>query len=424
MKEDFLVYIWKLKLFLVNELATTEGEKIVIKSVGVENLNSGPDFFNAKIKIGNQLWAGNVEIHVNSSDWYVHNHEQDKRYDTVILHVVWEHDVTVFRSNNQPVVTLELKKYVSKSVLTNYTKLFKGRKNWINCEQLFSSADSFVMNHWLERLYFERLEQKTIVIEQLLKTYTNDWEAVLFILVAKNFGLTVNAEAFMNFAKSLDFSVVRKQSANILSLEALFLGQSGLLSKNYESDYFKTLQSEYRYLKIKFNLQSIKENQIQFFRLRPTNFPTIRLSQLAMLYHKHQNLVSKIVAARCLEDYYVLFQIAATSYWKNHYTFDKISKKSDKRLTKAFIDLLLINVIFPFQFLYYRKSGISKSLAIMNYMKQLNPEKNAIISKFSALGFRSSNAFESQALLQLKKEYCSKLNCLHCEIGKTLLSVV
>ncbi len=424
MKENFLVYIWKLKLFLVNELATTEGEKIVIKSVGVENLNSGPDFFNAKIKIGNQLWAGNVEIHVNSSDWYIHNHEQDKRYDTVILHVVWEHDVTVFRSNNQPVVTLELKKYVSKSVLTNYTKLFKGRKNWINCEQLFSSTDSFVMNHWLERLYFERLEQKMIVIEQLLKVYANDWESVLFILVAKNFGLTVNAEAFMNFAKSLDFSVIRKQSANILSLEALFFGQSGLLSKNYESDYFKTLQGEYRYLKIKFNLQSIKENQIQFFRLRPTNFPTIRLSQLAMLYHKHQNLVSKIVAARCLEDYYALFQIAATSYWKNHYTFDKISKKSDKRLTKAFIDLLLINVIFPFQFLYYRKSGISKNLAIMNYMKQLNPEKNAIISKFSALGFRSSNAFESQALLQLKKEYCSKLNCLHCEIGKTLLSVV
>lgn len=421
MKENLLHFVWKLKLFSGAQLKSTKGEIIEIISAGTANLNAGPDFLNAKLVINNQLWAGNVEIHLNSSDWYMHNHEIDENYDSVILHVVWEHTVEVFRKSNQPIATLELKNYISKELLDNYQQLFSKNKNWINCEKDIESVDSFILTNWIERLYVERLENKSEQIQNTVNKLNNNWEAALFVLLAKNFGLKINSEAFMNFANSFDFSIVRKVSGNLVQLEALFFGQAGMLSKDYESEYFENLKKEYNFLKVKFQLVSISSGQVQFFRLRPNNFPTIRLSQLAMVYHSHQNLFSKIVETEDIKEFYGLFDLATSNYWETHFTFENASKKSIKKITKPFIDLLLINTIIPLKFLYLNSLGKNDLSSVLTIISNIKPEKNEIISKFNELNIKSKTAFETQALLQLKNEYCSKQLCLNCAVGKELL---
>ena len=421
MKENLLHFVWKLKLFSGAQLKSTKGEIIEIISAGTANLNAGPDFLNAKLVINNQLWAGNVEIHLNSSDWYIHNHEIDENYDSVILHVVWEHSVDVFRKSNQPIATLELKNYISKELLDNYQQLFSKNKNWINCEKDITSVDSFILTNWFERLYVERLENKSEQIQNTVNKLNNNWEAALFVLLAKNFGLKINSEAFMNFANSFDFSIVRKVSGNLEQLEALFFGQAGMLSNDYESEYFENLKKEYHFLQVKFQLTPISNGQIHFFRLRPNNFPTIRLSQLAMMYHSHQNLFSKIVETEDIKEFYELFDLATYNYWETHFTFENASKKSIKKITKPFIDLLLINTIIPLKFLYLKSLGKNDISSVLTIIANIKPEKNEIISKFDELNIKSKTAFETQALLQLKNEYCSKQLCLNCAVGKELL---
>ena len=421
MKENLLHFVWKLKLFSTAELKSTNGEIIQIISAGTANLNTGPDFLNAKLVINNQLWAGNVEIHLNSSDWYVHNHEIDENYDSVILHVVWEHTVDVFRKSNQPIATLALKNYISQELLDNYQQLFSKNKNWINCEKDIASIDSFIFTNWLERLYVERLENKSEQIHKNVTKLNNNWEAALFVLLAKNFGLKINSEAFMNFANSFDFSILRKVSSKLVQLEALFFGQAGMLSNDYESEYFENLKKEYNFLKVKFQLTPISNGQIQFFRLRPNNFPTIRLSQLAMVYHRHQNLFSKIIETEDVKEFYELFDLATSNFWETHYTFESTSKKSIKKITKPFTDLLLINTIIPLKFLYLKSIGKNEVSAALTIIANIKPEKNEIISKFNELKIKSKTAFETQALLQLKNEYCNKQLCLNCVVGKELL---
>ena len=421
MKENLLHFIWKYKLFSTNKLISTAGESIEIKSTGSSNLNAGPDFLNSKISIGGQLWAGNIEIHIHSSDWYAHGHESDDSYQSVILHVVWEHDVEIFYSSNQVLATLELKNLINSKTLCNYTKLFDKNKKWINCEKDIATTDAFVLNNWLERLYFERLEQKAAQIQQVLEKNHNNWEATLFVLLAKNFGLKVNGEAFLSFANSFDFSIVRKVSSNRDQLEALFFGQAGLLVDPIESMYFQELKDEYSFLKRKYQLQAISKNQVQFFRLRPNNFPTIRLSQLADLYHNYQSLFSKLIEIVDINDFYKLLGVSTSSFWRSHYTFETESKKSIKKLTNPFIDLLLINTIIPLKFMYLKSLGKSDFGAVLSIIEQIKPEKNTIISKFNTLKVESINAFNTQALLQLKNEYCNKQLCLQCAIGREVI---
>ncbi|MBT8316327.1 MAG: DUF2851 family protein [Lutibacter sp.] len=421
MKEKLLHFIWKLKLFSFKSIQTTAKEKIELFSVGTENLNSGPDFLNAKIRIDKQLWVGNVEIHIQSSDWYQHQHEIDENYDSVILHVVWEHDVEIFRKNNDKIPTLELKNYIPKELLINYDELFSKNKKWINCENDIKYVNNFVVVNWLERLYFERLEQKSDFVKQLLLENQNNWEATLFVLMAKGFGLKVNNESFVNFATSFDFSIVRKISNNKTQLEALFFGQAGLLSSENEAFYFHKLKKEYEYLKTKFKIKSISKGQVQFFRLRPHNFPTIRLSQLAFLYHKYQNLFSKIIEIDKLDEFYELFEVLTFPFWETHYTFDITSKKRIKKLSKSFIDLLLINTIIPLKFVHLKSLGKNDFSELFLISEQIKPERNSVISNFNKLNVTTSNAFKTQALLQLKNEYCNKHLCLQCAIGKEIL---
>lgn len=420
MKEDFLHYLWKFKKFETLNLKTTQGEQITIIKTGDYLELAGPDFFNAQIVIENQKWAGNVEIHLKSSDWYVHGHEKDVAYENVILHVVWEHDTEIFGKNNREIPVLILKDYVSSEILSNYNSLVSP-KSWIFCEKSIGKIDEFTFKNWQERLFFDRLERKSKFIYELLEETNQDWEGVLFSLLAKNFGLNTNGNSFLQIAKSIPFSIIRKESFEVENLEALLLGASGLLDDDKEDIYFTDLKLRYYYLLTKYQLEKRHIDAVQFFKHRPDNFPTIRLSQLANLYHKHQNLFSKIIELRSVKSVYNLLGVAASLYWQNHYQFDKESITKPKSLSKSFLDLIIINTIIPIQFAYSNIRGESIAEELIAFMNEVTPEKNAIIDKFQSFGISSKNAFETQTLLELKNEYCNHKACLKCALGMELL---
>src|SRR5690606_6556791 len=396
MKEDFLHYVWKFQKFEAGSFFTSTNENLHIKNQGSHNLNSGPDFFNAQIEMDGQLWAGNVEIHIKSSDWYAHGHEMDRAYDNVILHVVWEHDAEIFRNDGSKIPTFVVKEHVPRSTLEQYKKLFSKDKKWINCETDFELVDDFIVENWLERLYFERLQKKEIFLLKELKYSQNHWESLLFRMLCKNFGLKVNADSFFSIAKSVDFAVVKKCSQERQDLEALLLGQAGLLEGENEDWYFKTLKAKYEYLKHKFALQNQTVIVPKFFRLRPPNFPTVRLAQLAMLYFKRDNLFSQAIAMEKLEDFYELFNICGSDYWDKHYNFGISSLERKKRVTKNFVDLLIVNTIIPLKFTYAVQQGKDISEEILLLASKIPSEENTIIAKFNSLRHISKSAFQSQ----------------------------
>lgn len=420
MKEDFLHYLWKFQKIDTSNLETSNNEKITILYPGQYLQLAGPDFFNAQIIIGKQKWAGNVEIHLKSSDWYVHHHEQDEAYENVILHVVWEHDTEVFRKNNSEIPVLELKHYVSKEILGNYQSLITP-KSWIFCEKEIKEIGAFTFENWKERLFLERLERKSLPVQDLFESLNKDWEAVLFCLLAKNFGLNTNGDSFLKIATSIPFSIIRKEGVEIENIEALLFGRSGLLDVEKEDNYFKDLKFRYFYLLHKYQMEKLPIAPLQFFKHRPDNFPTIRLSQFANLYFKQHNLFSKLMDVKKIKEIYSLFDVSTSSYWQSHYQFDKESPKKKKQLTKSFIDLIIINTIIPIQFTYYKNQNKELYEDLIELSNEIAPEKNAVIEKFSSFGIKSENAFSTQALLQLKNEYCSKSKCLECAIGTELL---
>ena len=420
MKEDFLHYLWKFKQFDTLNLKTSNGEEVVIVHVGHYLALAGPDFFNAQIIIGDQKWAGNVEIHLNSSDWYAHHHERDANYENVILHVVWEHDTEIYRKNNSEIPVLELRHYVDTTTITNYQSL-TSPKSWIFCEKQLQTIADFTLRNWQERLFFERLERKSKPIFELLEQTHQDWEAVLFCLLAKNFGLNTNGELFFKIAQSIPFSVIRKESFEVENLEALLLGSAGVLDIEKEDTYYKDLKFRYFYLLQKYQLEKNSTEPVQFFKHRPDNFPTIRLSQLANLYHSQQNLFSTISTSNSLATIYKTFEVAVSAYWQTHYQFDKESPKKLKKLSQSFVDLIVINTIIPLQFAYAKSQGKENSEDLIQLLNEVAPEKNAIMDKFSSFGIQPKNAFESQSLLQLKNEYCNKSRCLECAVGMELL---
>ncbi len=420
MKEDFIHYIWLYKKFDFSNLTTQQGESVSIIHSGNYLQMAGPDFFNAQLIIGNQKWAGNIEIHLKSSDWYLHQHENDDNYNNVILHVVWEYDAPIFRKDNSEIPVLEIKKFVATDELIKYQNLI-APKSWIYCEKQIKEVNEFVLSNWLERLFLERLERKSVPIQTLLNQTENDWEAVLFCMLAKNFGLNTNGELFLKVAQSIPFSIIRKESLEVSYLEALLFGQAHLLPSNPEDHYVKELQSWFDYLVLKYKIKPILIEPIQFFKHRPDNFPTIRLAQLCMLYHVHRNLFSKIIMAESVSSIYKLFEISVSSYWKMHYTFEKTSPKKEKSLSKTFIDLLIINTVIPIKFAYSKSIGRDDSEQLIEWISHLVAEKNAIVEKFSDFGIESKNAFQTQALLQLKNEYCNHKKCMHCAIGLELI---
>lgn len=421
MKEDFLQYLWRFRKFKTLSLLTSQGEPFEIIHPGTPNEHAGPDFFNAQLKIGNQLWAGNVEIHVKASDWYLHGHEKDKAYTNVILHVVWEDDVAVFRADDSVLPAFVLKEVVDPSILENYKKRLYTRQTFINCENDLTAVPPVVIKNWLERLYVERLEEKSKLILAEQKAVANDWEAILFRLLMKNFGLNVNGTSFYSIAQAIDYSIVRKIQPDPLRLEALLFGLAGFLSDIPEDAYQAELKKEYEYLKYKHQWTDATLIPPVFFRLRPSNFPTIRLSQIAQLYSHQPNLFSEAMQARTVEEAYQCLRTSTAPYWKEHYTFGKKSPKKDKKLSTDFLQLLLINTLLPLKFCYATAMGKENIDEILQWVYQLNPETNTLVEMYKKFGVSASSAMESQALVQLNHNYCNKNACLRCAIGNDLL---
>ncbi len=420
MKEEFLHYIWRHKKFDFKSLQTSRGEKLTIENVGSYLENAGPDFFNGQITIDGQKWAGNVELHLKSSDWYLHHHEKDSAYENVILHVVWDHDVDVFRKNNVEIPVLILKDYVSTDFIANFQNLTTP-KSWIYCENQIRNVDGFTYSNWLERLFIERLERKQKPIEELFQNLNKDWEAVLFCLLAKNFGLNTNGIAFLDLAQNIPFSIVRKEASEAINLEALFFGFSGMLDSEKEDLYYKELQNRFGYMVLKHQLDFKRTVPLQFFKLRPDNFPNIRLSQLANVFSKNQQLFSDCIQVKSIKELTKIFDVAVSEYWQTHYTFDKESPKRTKKISAGFIELIMINTIIPLQFAYFKSRNEEVQEILMEMLHEILPEKNVIIDKFQALGLSVKNAFDTQSLLQLKNEYCNLKKCLSCGIGIQLL---
>lgn len=420
MTEEFLQYIWKLRLFDKN-LNLTSGEECQIIDVGTHNLDSGPDFFNARIKFDNTIWAGNVEIHTKSSDWFTHEHQLDKAYDNIILHVVYDDDKPIKRKNGEQIPTIELRNRFDKKLFETYND-FMTNRNWIPCEKMIKEVDRFVLNNWIDRLMVERLENKSGEIEDRLKFNGNNWEETFYQFLARNFGFKVNSAPFELLAKSLPLNYLGKHKNNKFQIEALLLGQAGLLTKKYKDEYPKTLQKEYLFLQKKYKLTPIDPHLWRFMRMRPSNFPTIRLAQFADLVYRSSHLFSKIIETEFLKKLTGYFELSISDYWETHYSFDKKSKKTQKKIGKNTINLIVINTVIPFLFVYGRLRNNQAIIdRALKFLDQIPGESNSILNKWNELGMSVQTAFTTQALLELKNNYCNKKKCLNCSIGNTLL---
>ena len=419
MKEDFLQYVWKFQKLNKSTFKSVQGNRVNVITTGDHNEIAGPDFIGARIAIDGQEWAGNIEIHIKSSDWYVHKHQEDVAYNNVVLHVVWEDDVAVFDQNNNQLETVELKGLIDEMLIQNYESLIE-KKKWIFCENNIRNIDAFTWVFWKEQLIVRRLKRKIIHFERQLSEMNNDWETLLFILLAQNFGLKLNTLAFEQMARNLSFKVFRKEHPEVLSLEALLFGQANLLDRDSEDSYVQQLLVEYDYLKHKYKLIETGI-RLNFYGMRPTSFPTIRLSQLAAVYHKRHTLFLKVIEAKTMVELYNIFEAAASSYWDTHYTFGKKSGTSVKKLSKSFIDLLIINTVIPLKFMYARSRGKECLEKVLVLLKAIMPEKNKITSNFEGLGVKLESAADSQALIELKTRFCNEHKCLRCQIGNKLL---
>ncbi|RLD49312.1 MAG: DUF2851 domain-containing protein [Bacteroidetes bacterium] len=423
MKEDFINYIWSNKLYDFNGLSVSgTGEKIKLIEAGSRNTDSGPDFFNARIKIGNTIWAGNVEIHVKSSDWLAHRHHKDEAYDNIILHVVYTDDKPVFRKNGERIPTVELRDKIDIKILDRYNSFIKS-KAWIACENQIASIDRFTVFAWLEALCIERLEDKANSIREKLKDNKQDFSEIFYRQLGRNFGFNTNSDAFELLTKSLPFSLVGKHMDRIDQLEALFFGQAGLLKGPLKDNYPQSLYREYLFLQKKYDLVPVETKLWRFMRMRPSNFPTTRISQFVHLLHSVSGMLNKILEHDNLNELYALFDVQANAYWQDHSYFDSPSKPKSTRLGQASIDILLINTIIPFTFIYgkiFNEENIQNKALI--WYEQIKPERNKITNGFTSLGLIIDNAKHSQAVIQLKKNYCDKKRCLRCRFGHVLIS--
>lgn len=425
MTERLLQFIWQFQYFNKSELTTTTDEPVQILFAGQHNTNQGPDFLDAKIRIGKTTWAGTVELHIKTSDWVKHNHQKDKNYNNVILHVVWEDDTSTLRQaqssvlkNDIPVV--ELKGRVSKILLQRYEELMDS-SSFIPSEKSIHLVPDIVWKSWKDRLLVERLLRKANVVETSLQLNNYHWEETFWWLLARNFGMKVNADAFEAIAQSISVKILAKHKSQIHQLEALMLGQAGLLEKKFSEEYPKLLQKEYRFLQNKYKLKPVPL-PFHFLRMRPGNFPTIRLTQLAMLISESAHLFSKIKEADSVKEVSKWFDVTANDYWHYHYRFDETSAFKKKKLGATMIDNIIINTIAPVLFAYgnYHDEDKYKDKAL-KWLEQTAAESNSITKGFQKLGIENKTAFDSQALIELKNEYCSKKRCLECGVGNVLL---
>lgn len=420
MQEKLLHFIWKYQYFNQAKLTTSEGENLQILKAGLSNTNQGPDFLNASIKINTVTLIGNIELHINASDWHKHEHSKDINYTNIILHVVWNNDIPLVIANNQ-VPTLELKTRVSKLLLQRYEMLMNTQAN-IACSKFLPALSSIAWMAWKERLAIERLEQKSKLVLSLFEKSNHHWEETFWWMIARNFGSTVNTDCFQSIAETISINVLAKHKHQIHQLEAMLLGQANLLNENFDEHYPILLQKEYSFLQKKYKLKKLKTAPL-FLRMRPANFPTIRLAQLAMLIHNSSHLFSKIKAIENVIDVQKLFAVTANDYWNNHYQLNvQVQENKTKSLGNQTIQNILINTIIPVLFAYgiYTNDQFIKDKAIQ-WLQTLPMENNSILKEWKSLNIEHKNAFDSQSLLQLSKNYCQSFRCLECVVGNKLL---
>lgn len=421
--EDFLHYVWKFRLFDRLDLRTTAGEEIELFATGMHNTHAGPDFQNARIRIGETIWAGNAELHLSSSDWQRHGHTTDEAYDNVILHVVYNDDAPVILPSGRRLPTLELKSRVNADLYQRYHNLVFGHQTIIPCEGSIGRVDPLTMQNWLTRVLIERLEKRAETVAAALSKNRGDWEETFYQFLAANFGFKTNALPFELLAKSLPQNVLAKHKDNPLQIAALIFGQAGFLNEEPVDDYPRSLKAEYDYLRKKFNLTPVENHLWKFLRMRPQNFPTVRLAQFAALVVQSSHLFSRILE---IKDVKALRQLVAgiiiNPYWENHYRFDKESPPSAKHLGPSSVDTLLLNTVALFLFSYgkhmQQEYYVSRALKLL---ENIPPENNHITTDFATLGVKIINAFESQALLELKNNYCDYKKCLQCGVGIKIL---
>jgi hypothetical protein len=421
MTEELLHHLWKFRLFDQNDLRTISNESLEILKVGEHNHHAGPDFFNSKIKIADTLWAGNVEVHIHASDWKKHAHQHDVSYDNIILHVVYDADQQICRASGEAIPTLEIKNRISASYYHNYLR-FKRSTDWIPCEKQFAGIPAIVLNASLDRLLIERLEEKSKVIQQALDLNKINWEETFYQVLARNFGFKTNALPFELLAKSIPLLILGRHKNSLMQVEALLFGQAGFLEEHFQDRYPQQLQNEYVFLKQKFKLLPIDTHLWKFLRLRPVNFPTIRIAQFAALVHESIHLFSKMLDAKNLDELKLLMSMDVSAYWQSHYLFDKQSPQKKKKLGEESIQNLIINTVIPFLFVYGKaKADESYIERALQFLEELEGENNSIVSNWKSLNVPVEKAYATQALLQLKNNYCDQKKCLQCSIGNYLL---
>jgi hypothetical protein len=420
--EKILHYIWRFRLFNFQDLRTSIGESLEIIHPGNINVDAGPDFYDAKIKIGNTLWAGTVEIHLSSSDWLKHQHQHDKAYDNVILHVVWDDDTSIQRTDGTIIPTLSLKARVDEATITKIERLTSSNQP-IPCAQQLKLVDDFYIKQWLDRMLIERLEEKSIYFENLHQQVKGSWEDTFYIGLARSFGFKVNSLPFELLAKNLPQQILAKHKQSSLQIEALIFGMSGLLHERYQDEYPRKLKAEFDFLCQKYKLNPLEPSVWKFSKTRPDNFPTIRLAQFAALINQSQHLFSKITETSDLKALKALFSnLKVHPYWLNHYLFDEEAVKASRNIGDSSVNHILINTIAPLLFNYGKQISNPKfadSATIL--LENIKAEKNVITDNFINIGLKIASASESQAVIQLKKYYCDEKKCLNCGIGIKIL---
>lgn len=423
--EQLLYYVWRHRLFPLGELKAGDGSTVEVIDPGLQNRNAGPDFFNAKVRIGDTLWVGNVEIHDRSSDWYLHGHDKDPRYDNVILHVAGILDAEVVNTNGEPIRQMQLD--VPETIRENYDKLLK-TDCYPPCHKIIPELTRLLIHSWMAALQTERLEQKTEIIRRRAEEAEGSWENAYFVTLARNYGFGINGDVFEQWARNVPLSAVAHHRDDLFQTEAIFMGQAGLLEPEavpeyyrqeaHREGYFAKLRNEYLYLAHKFSMKPMDFHLWRFLRLRPQNFPHIRISQLANLYHQQKAGLSRLVACETIGQLKELLSSHVTPYWETHYTFGSTSSKNEKHLAYGSLNLLIINTAIPMLFAYGRHSAKNVLCErAVDFLEQLKAENNHIIRMWLQVGLPVETAGDSQALIQLKKEYCDRKDCLRCRFG-------
>jgi hypothetical protein len=426
MKEEFLHYLWKYGLYNSNNLCDHEGNNITIIHPGDYNRDSGPDFFNARINIAGTEWAGNVEIHTKSSHFEAHGHNKDHAFDNVILHIVSEYDKQVFNARGEEVLTIKI------NFDTAFYEKYIGLVNnphIIACQDEIKLIDPFYFRHWLHSLLIERFEDKSRWILKIFAETGNDWEETFYRILSRYFGFRINTEPFEMLARAIPFKIIRKHSDNRFQIETLLFGTAGMLEEGLfkealSDNYYKELIKEYKILSAKYSLQPIHGWIWKFCRLRPVNFPTIRISQLSAMLSVAGGLFSRAIEITDIRNLKKIFEVMASEYWDDHFVFGKRSRKISKNTGTVATDIFLINAVIPVIFVYgHSRNNNEVCERALSFLENIHPEGNSIISEWEAAGIEAESAFCTQALIQLRNEYCKKRRCLNCRIGSKLISL-